>query len=373
MVSRSLREEKMMSALLENKLLQLLLLLLLLSSVILFYSFAGSSESVFSETKSFKAVVHEKEKRADNVPLDQAAKHNEEFNNDFHILMMFTNVDQRPVLEKKLKNMLESLFEHAKFDAEQILHLHFVCDDKSKDIAKETVFTHSDHPDVHLEAHFHSVDNFAKQIYPIVKNMQEHFGNHNYFKDAIFFLSIAMHRILPTNIHRIVQLDLDLKINANIRDLWNEFDYFRHENLFGLARENQPVYRHTFWKYRKENPGTKVGNPPPDGITGFNSGVILLNLDLIRDSRFYNEFLDNSKVEKLVKKYYFKGHLGDQDFFTLMNIEHPELFHILDCTWNRQLCQWWKTHGYQDIFDRYFMCDGDVKIWHANCDTPFPE
>ena len=54
-------------------------------------------------------------------------------------------------------------------------------------------------------------------------------------------------------------------------------------------------------------------------------------------------------------------------------MEHPELFHVLDCTWNRQLCTWWKDHGYSDVFDQYFRCDGEVKIYHGNCNTPIPE
>lgn len=37
--------------------------------------------------------------------------------------------------------------------------------------------------------------------------------------------------------------------------------------------------RHTFWQFRHENPKTRVGGPPPEGLPGFNSGVMLLNLE----------------------------------------------------------------------------------------------
>lgn len=368
----SLREERLLSSLMNNRILQILLLLLAFSTVYLFYSFAGSKESFLTETEAFKESNVAKQKRADDAHIDQAIKHAEEFKNDYHILFMFTKVAQNPGLKKKLKTVLESLFSHAKFDSEEILHLHFVSDEESKTIAKEELFHHTQHPDVHLQTHFHDADELGKQVYPIVETMQKHFGGHDYFKDAIFFLSIAMHRIMPNNIHRMVQLDLDLRIDANIRDLWDEFSYFSHQNLFGLARENQPVYRHIFWKYRKENPGTKVGSPPPDGLTGFNSGVILLDIDKIRESKFYNDFLNNGNIEELAEKYHFKGHLGDQDFFTLMSIDYPELFYYLDCSWNRQLCEWWRNRGYEKVFDQYFMCDGGIKIWHGNCNTPFP-
>ena len=68
----------------------------------------------------------------------------------------------------------------------------------------------------------------------------------------------------------------------------------------------------------------------------------------------------------------FQGHLGDQDWYTLVSQEHKKLIHLLDCTWNRQLCQWWSHHGYKDIFNMFYHCDGDVKIYHGNCNTKIP-
>ncbi|MEE6507460.1 hypothetical protein FKM82_023549 [Ascaphus truei] len=131
--------------------------------------------------------------------------------------------------------------------------------------------------------------------------------------------------------------------------------------------------RHTFWQYRRENPNSKVGDPPPDGFPGFNSGVMLLNLEAMRQSKLYNQLLEPNAVRQLTEKYHFKGHLGDQDFFSMIGMEHPELFYVLDCGWNRQLCTWWKDHGYSDVFDLYYKCEGHIKIIHGNCNTPIPE
>ncbi|GAA6083169.1 xyloside xylosyltransferase 1 [Tachysurus ichikawai] len=130
---------------------------------------------------------------------------------------------------------------------------------------------------------------------------------------------------------------------------------------------------HTFWQYRKENPKSRVGDPPPDGLPGFNSGVMLLNLETMRRSALYNRLLEPERVAHLTEKYHFRGHLGDQDFFTMIGMEHPELFHHLDCGWNRQLCTWWRDHGYGDVFQLYFRCEGPVHIYHGNCNTPIPD
>uniref|UniRef100_H2Z3T5 Xyloside xylosyltransferase 1 n=1 Tax=Ciona savignyi TaxID=51511 RepID=H2Z3T5_CIOSA len=174
-------------------------------------------------------------------------------------------------------------------------------------------------------------------------------------------------------VHRMVQLDVDLKFKTNIRDIWSEFKYFKKETLIGIANENQPVYRHLMWKFRAEYPGTKVGDPYPKGQPGFNSGVLLLHLDNMRSSNMYKSYMDANRLQQLSQKYYFKGHLGDQDFYTLLSFEYPQLFHVLPCGWNKQLCQWWKDKGYQDVWDQYFECSGDIKIYHGNCNTPFPE
>uniref|UniRef100_A0A2K6B4H3 Xyloside xylosyltransferase 1 n=1 Tax=Macaca nemestrina TaxID=9545 RepID=A0A2K6B4H3_MACNE len=136
---------------------------------------------------------------------------------------------------------------------------------------------------------------------------------------------------------------------------------------------SRPLELHTFWQFRHENPQTRVGGPPPEGLPGFNSGVMLLNLEAMRQSPLYSRLLEPAQVQQLADKYHFRGHLGDQDFFTMIGMEHPRLFHVLDCTWNRQLCTWWRDHGYSDVFEAYFRCEGHVKIYHGNCNTPIPE
>lgn len=46
---------------------------------------------------------------------------------------------------------------------------------------------------------FHGVSALTRKLFPIVEAMQKHFssGSGAYYSDAIFFLSVAMHRIIP--------------------------------------------------------------------------------------------------------------------------------------------------------------------------------
>lgn len=171
------------------------------------------------------------------------------------------------------------------------------------------------------------------------------------------------------------------------------FFRFSHDNLFALAPELTPVYRHILYKYRANNPHSNFGNPyyysinsngnnnngmskhkhVKHGYPGLNSGIVLMDFDKIRKSKLYEESLKLVNVKHLVNKYSFRGHLGDQDYYTLLGYEYPSLIYRLDCIFNRQLCTWWKEHGYSDIFDIYFHCEGKIKIYHGNCNTRIPE
>lgn len=161
-----------------------------------------------------------------------------------------------------------------------------------------------------------------------------------------------------------------------------------------------PVYYHVLYKYRGRNPATSFGKPYypagsvdsrpahggrgtavaanakqriKHGYPGLNSGVVMLNLERIRRSKLFEDVLRPEHVERLVHKYQFRGHLGDQDYYTLLGYDVPGLIYRLDCVWNRQLCTWWKDHGYSEIFDTFFHCEGKIRLYHGNCNTRVPE
>ncbi|KAK7085267.1 Xyloside xylosyltransferase 1, partial [Halocaridina rubra] len=57
------------------------------------------------------------------------------------------------------------------------------------------------------------------------------------------------------------------------------------------------------------------------------------------------KYLDRVTLTEKTSLYSFQGHLGDQDLYTLIAFDYPELFYTLPCGWNRQLCEWWRNHG----------------------------
>ncbi|KAM7409525.1 hypothetical protein PAMA_001147 [Pampus argenteus] len=376
---------------------QFVLLLAAALAVVAFYYFGSEKQNFSSTTKRIKQTQasHNSNRNDADLSVDTRLSHpagSEEQagqerdagvqsdgfrtgDQHYHALMMFTKVDKSRSLQDKFRVAMLSMVKHSDFLEGEVLVLHFVSDQASQELGERMLGEFLLDATFKYEVLFHDVVALTQKLFPIVEAMQKHFsaGSGAYYSDAIFFLSVAMHHIMPESLTRIVQLDLDLKYRTNIRDLFREFDRFTPGAVIGITREMQPVYRHTFWQYRKENPQTRVGEPPPEGLPGFNSGVMLLDLGAMRASSLYNQLLKPSNVAKLADQYRFRGHLGDQDFFTMIGMEHPELFYSLACGWNRQLCTWWRDHGYGDVFQMYYRCDGPVYIYHGNCNSPIPD
>ena len=208
-----------------------------------------------------------------------------------------------------------------------------------------------------------------------IRSLQEIFSStsHSYYRKFIFYFSIVVHYLAPQSLYKLIILDADIKFMNDIKCLNDMFKNFSSSNIFGMAYENQPVYHNILSLYRSQNNGTNVGSPPFKGNPGFNSGVMLVDLHKLRLSDRYEALLNTNTLRHLLDEYYFHGHLGDQDFYTLISLDNEDLFYILPCTWNRQLCQWWRDKGYTETFDQYFACEGAVQIYHGNCNTPIPE
>ena len=127
-------------------------------------------------------------------------------------------------------------------------------------------------------------------------------------------------------------------------------------------------------KYRQQNPNTTIGEP--GRYQGFNTGVVLYNLQRMRDNEKYNQYVDNvnEAIDKLAEKYLFRSHLGDQCFFTLLGIEYPDWFSVLPCGYNFQLDISLAVQlAFRPIFDLYHNCTETPKIYHGNGGTEIPD
>ncbi|XP_078206677.1 xyloside xylosyltransferase 1 isoform X1 [Callithrix jacchus] len=299
---------------------------------------------------------------------------------DYHLLMMFTKAEHNAALQAKARVALRSLLRLAKFETHEVLNLHFVSEEASREVAKG-LLRELLPPAAGFKCKVSGAASGGSRwvAHPVLGEISARSPRGSGERGGRIVPELPTCNVVPDICHLPRRCCADRQAlprrggHAEALQCWLG-DLLQRFHLLPLGcHASDHAQRHTFWQFRHENPQTRVGGPPPEGLPGFNSGVMLLNLEAMRQSLLYSRLLEPAQVQQLADKYHFRGHLGDQDFFTMIGMEHPKLFHVLDCTWNRQLCTWWRDHGYSDVFEAYFQCEGHVKIYHGNCNTPIPE
>lgn len=186
-------------------------------------------------------------------------------------------------------------------------HWHFVVDDDSGADVRRLM-------DAHAPMHRYTlidVRHAADRVRGVVEALRPHFSykENTYYGQSLFYLPAAMHRIMPPTMRHIIAIDADLVFLADVARLWHYRERLGPTAIMALAHDQQPVYRHALWKWRSEHKDTRVGEPPAKGgLTGFNSGVMLLDLARMRNSSVYNRALDSDLLLQYTAKYSFKGH-----------------------------------------------------------------
>ena len=138
-----------------------------------------------------------------------------------------------------------------------------------------------------------------------------------------------------------------------------------HNFRIAMAPEQTKTYMVAFSQWQKMNPSTKIGRPPPNGKPGFNSDLIVMDLDKLRASASYRTFFNEAKLNQLVKNYMFHSasdtpSLGDM--INLMAVDVESLFMNLGCEWNRLVSETPDSLG-----KKYNVCDKDfIHVWNGN-------
>lgn len=166
-------------------------------------------------------------------------------------------------------------------------------------------------------------------------------------------LKIILSELLPDNIHKIITLDVDTLVLEDLGNLWNYFEH--HEKLgngtssmsnklIGSALEMDDVDS-TEYKYFND----KIHIYPPSGL---NTGVLLLNLKLLREKSITGKYLLSVNDEP------YK--LADQDIINTFAYYHPKYIFLIDCKWNKRT----GAHCHAKNDDEYHK--RDTGILHGN-------
>nr|CAI5820045.1 unnamed protein product [Callosobruchus analis] len=332
--------------------------LIVIAFVILFY-YACFSGDTINQRRSIRRSLR---KDIRNLKYVTSALSNPK---DYNVWLIFTKVTNISTLSYKFRDLIHNLLTVSSVP----LKFNIIVDRVSQGIAENQI---SDllYDNKTLVYSFYDIDESARKIQDIVEVMTPYFSSKpgTYYSDALFYISLGLYRIAPQSQQYAILLDCDL---------------FKPTALFGLAPELTPVYRHILHMYKAKHNTTfgdyyksdalKSKSIHPKGFQGYNSGVVLINLKAQRNSTEFPMIITNGTVNRMTSKYRFRGHLGDQDFYTLVGYEYPHLIQTLNCGFNRQLCTWWRDHGYLEIFDKYFKCQHETVILHGNCNTKIPK
>ncbi|KAG7203628.1 hypothetical protein KM043_013663 [Ampulex compressa] len=120
-------------------------------------------------------------------------------------------------------------------------------------------------------------------------------------------------------------LDTDVTVLNDISVLWGMFERFSSNQSLGLI-ENQ-----SHWYIKSLSYGQR---PWPALGRGFNTGVMLMHLQQLRNRKFITLW---ETVTKHVLAHIPETSLADQDVINAVIKEHPHIVYKIDCTWNIQL------------------------------------
>ncbi|XP_032081705.1 xyloside xylosyltransferase 1 isoform X2 [Thamnophis elegans] len=171
---------------------------------------------------------------------------------ELHVVAVLAKAERNEALREKAAAALRSLVRFGKLGPREALALHLLCDGPSRGAARQLLQQALRPAAFKYKVVFHDLETLAQKLQPTVEALQKLFsaGAGSYYGDSLFFLSVAMHHIMPREVSRVIQVDLDVEYRANIRELFQEFDNFPEGAVIGIAQEMQPVYR---------SPGKNVG------------------------------------------------------------------------------------------------------------------
>jgi UDP-xylose:glucoside alpha-1,3-xylosyltransferase len=123
--------------------------------------------------------------------------------------------------------------------------------------------------------------------------------------------------LLP-DVERMIYLDIDTLLFSNVHDLWKHFSFMNATQLAAMAPDGLPP-----------GPGTySFSKIPFYGPRGLNSGVMLLNLERMREIDFPNEV---RLIHDAIKG---RARFADQDMLNFYFHFHPQLIYVLPCELN---------------------------------------
>ncbi|KAM9759477.1 glucoside xylosyltransferase 2 [Menidia menidia] len=169
---------------------------------------------------------------------------------------------------------------------------------------------------------------FQYRIYPISFSV----GNADEWK-KLFKPCAAQRLFLPVilkDVDSLLYVDTDVLFLRPMDDIWTFLRSFNGTQLAAMAPEHEVPKIGWYSRFARH---------PYYGVTGVNSGVMLMNLTRIRSTLFKNSMIPGGlSWEDLLHPLYqkYKNHItwGDQDLLNIIFHYNPECLFVFACQWN---------------------------------------
>eukprot|EP00047_Mylnosiga_fluctuans_P022832 m.126996 g.126996 ORF g.126996 m.126996 type:complete len:718 (+) comp9402_c2_seq1:367-2520(+) len=206
------------------------------------------------------------------------------------------------------------------------LHFHFLVDDAASDTLKTLFNTWR------LENVQCSYYNIAEHILDVAWVKTAH-------SSGAFGLAKLTYDVVLPHVSTVIAVDADVLFTCDVARLALYTDYFDVQQMIGAVAQQSDWYING-----------SVGDLRPDVVwpaagRGINTGVLLLDLDRMRQERWRDLWSRLAREELRVRT---QTGLADQDIFNLVALHHPDLVYELPCSWNVQAHAHVTQHCYRE-------------------------
>uniref|UniRef100_U3IA11 Glucoside xylosyltransferase 1 n=1 Tax=Anas platyrhynchos platyrhynchos TaxID=8840 RepID=U3IA11_ANAPP len=136
--------------------------------------------------------------------------------------------------------------------------------------------------------------------------------------------------LILKNVDSLLYVDTDILFLRPVDDIWSFLRKFNSTQIAAMAPEHEEPRIGWYNRFARH---------PYYGVTGINSGVMLMNMTRIRRKYFKNDMTTvrlqwGEILMPLLKKYKLNITWGDQDLLNIMFFHNPESLYVFPCQWN---------------------------------------
>ncbi|XP_033752458.1 LARGE xylosyl- and glucuronyltransferase 1-like [Pecten maximus] len=215
------------------------------------------------------------------------------------------------------------------------LHFHFISDNTAQLILLYLFETWNV---AEVEVSFYPASSIENEVSWI---------QNKHYSGVYGLMKLTLPKTLPQSLQKVIVLDTDVTFATDIAELWKIFQVLKGKKAIGLVENQSDWYLGKLW--RNHRPWPALGR-------GFNTGVILLDLHILRQLDWTSLWRSVAEKELITMHY---TSLADQDIFNAVLKQNQYLLYHLPCQWNVQLSDNTRSEEcYTDI--------SDLKIIHWN-------